>query len=201
MQAIQKLLVAFVFVGFLSLAAENVMAQTPPTFTFNENGVATFDDHSGTVVSVVGTLGTDPLSSYQAAVYDVSQLFEFDTTGDLILQEPGTGATRDLVRFYEDGKIYMLSESQANPEMADSVPPGSWGTVPLQSNVLYCDEVVGAGGLHGLFNYWPDALQPGGGESVQYNIIGSVPEPTSLVMLLGFGAVSLLSYGWRRWRG
>jgi hypothetical protein len=203
MRAVQKLFVAFVFVGFLSLVAENVVAQVPPTFTFNENGVATFDYHNGTVVSVVGTPGKDPLSPYQAAVYDVSQLFDFDTTGDVILREPGTSETSDLIRFYEDGKIYFLSEFEAgevNPEMADSVPPGMWGNVPHQALVAYFDEVGPEGGLNGLFNYRPTLFQPGGGESIEYNIISDVPEPTSFVMFLGLGVAGLLSYGWRRWR-
>ena len=209
MRAIRKLLGISVLVGFQSLVAENVMAQLPPTLTLDETGQATLDYHNGNgVVALIGTAGLYELvpgQQFQAVVYDVRSLFSFDP-GDVVLQDPGTSATSDLVRFDPDGKIYLFSTLQpgdATPDMADSVTPGTWATVltHLQSPNYSFSESTGAGGAVGLFNYAPYLGDPGGSDdAVTYNVVSSVPEPTTFVMLLGFGVAGLLSYGWRRWR-
>ena len=202
MRVAQKLLGALVFVALVSLVVGNVAAQQTQTFTFDENGNGFFVDGSGNSLTVAGVAAKDPLSGYQAAVYTPPFMF---FSGDLVLNDPNGGIS-DLIRFENDGNIYFLSvlePGDTNPAMADSVPPADWGQISLQTPVKSFPETALAGGGNGL-SYMPvdPDTEPGVAVpiAVQYTIISDVPEPSTFVMLVGFGVASLLSYGWRRWR-
>ena len=79
MRVTQKLLGALVFVALVSLVVGNVVAQTTASFTFDENGNGTFVDGSGNSHTILGALGVDPLSGYNALVYNPTASFKFYT--------------------------------------------------------------------------------------------------------------------------
>ena len=103
--------------------------------------------------------------------------------------------------------MYFLSDlepGEKNPDIADTVSPEELNEISLQ-NPVYLNEMGSEEGWNGYVGYAPTAVTDPGtakglGVDIVYNITSDVPEPSTFVMLVGFGVASLLSYGWRRWR-
>ena len=121
--------------------------------------------------------------------------------GDLLIDEPGTNAPSDLIRWNGNGTVVFYSDIEAgesNPDLADVGLPTAYNplVVTVTETGLFGHPYTEAG-PNGYV--WTPAVQepgytPGG---ITYTIISDIPEPGT-VALVGLGLVGLLAIIRRR---
>ena len=191
-----KLFSAFVLA--CGLVASTALSQPFPgaTWTLTETGTATLTYQGNTMATVPGVLQLEPLSGIVGLYYNLNIP---NQAGDVLLLEPVTFETNDVLRF--DGRgVYFFSDlepNDPNPDLAD-VPQ-----IPLvvQGNSVTILE-IGPEGNNGALWIPPSGFAgedlSGAFPGIQYNIISDVPEPGSAAMA---GLIALLSlFKWRRGR-
>jgi hypothetical protein len=173
-----------------ALSVTTALAQPFPgaTWTLDENGHATLTYQSSILSSVTGVLQVEPLSGITGLYYNLGTPSQ---QGDLLILEPTTFETNDMLRFDGHGGVFFFSDlepNDPNPDLAD-VPQ-----IPLviQGNSAVIIEVGPEGNNGALWAPPPgfagddtSGLFPG----IQYNIISDIPEPNSLGLLLIGAAV------------
>jgi hypothetical protein len=168
-----------------SLCANTALSQPFPgaTWTLDENGRATLTYQSSTLATVTGVLQLEPLSGITGLYYNLGVPSQ---QGDLLMLEPTTFETNDMLRFDGRGGVYFFSDlepNDPNPDLAD-VPQ-----IPL---VIQGDSAViieaGPEGNNGAL--WVPSPGFAGADTsglfpgIQYNIISDIPEPGALGLLL-----------------
>jgi len=144
-----------------------------------------------------GAIGQDPISGQSTLSY----ILPFQVIpGDVVLTEPATGQTNDIIRFGggEVGVVYFFSDPFEPPE------PGVLADGPLpvpQANSVVLTEVGPEAGPNGYFGYQPGHSLPGGttvfSQVPNYDFYsdGLAPEPSSFAVLALGG---LLAFNKRR---
>jgi hypothetical protein len=175
---------------WLSLATHPASASSLGTFTSDENGHATWAPTGGPSVGVVGT----PIFLSGGVTYDVSTTigtpFGF---AEWYWTEPGTSAWSDVI---VTGITQFSYYSEPGGDLADLITLG--GTISLEgmfpsATNPFGDEVGPEGNNHITFTILV------GPDTITFNGISDVPEPSTLFLLgsvlAGFGVVT-----WRRSR-
>jgi hypothetical protein len=127
--------------------------------------------------------------------------------GDVLLFEPGVGNTlSDVIRFNPAGtggnpayRPSLVFYSDTTDMPTEPAAPADTGfPIAFYANAVNVREFIASPGVHEAI-YTPLAGQPGfvSGFTVTYNIISSVPEPSTLV-LAGISALVLAGCAWRR---
>src|SRR5580765_6270290 len=113
-----KLFSAFVLA--CRLVASTALSQPFPgaTWTLTETGTATLTYQGNTMATVPGVLQLEPLSGIVGLYYNLNIP---NQAGDVLLLEPVTFETNDVLRF--DGRgVYFFSDlepNDPNPDLAD----------------------------------------------------------------------------------
>jgi hypothetical protein len=178
----KKFAKAVVLFGFtLALASNTSFAQ----FTIDEFG--------GPLTSFPSLIGPDPSGGVGGPV--LIYLLPFTvTSGDLLLIEPpppgGIGTNSDIVRFWNSAanpnQSQIIFYSDASPLDPPDSPADSGLPTQFQPLLVTIPEVGPEGNNGALYLAAPGMPgAPTTGVAVQYNIISDVPEPSSLVSLIG----------------
>ncbi len=194
MKTSKYLLCLFVCIALITLIADQAKAVLDwPVITIDENGNG---DDLGTPLQTYFMASTEPAGPATLAYY----LGYSYTPGDLILTDPETGLTSDVLRFGagdDYGYLFFYSEiGNGNTDLADVGLP----TV-FQSNTFTLEEQVDEGGYYdGHLPYRPDLGQPGKdyvgySTNITYNIAVDVPEPSTITLLLTLLCIVILGLG------
>jgi len=150
-------------------------------YTIDENGNG---DVLGTPLETHFMASTEPVGP-ATLTYSLGYSY---TPGDLILTDPETGLTSDVLRFGagdDYGYLFFYSKTgNGNTDLADVGLP-----TEFQANTLTLEEQVNEGGDYdGYLTYRPDFGQPGKdypGDlyDITYNISSDVPEPSTTTLL------------------
>jgi PEP-CTERM motif-containing protein len=196
MKKLMKLLAPSGFASVIALTTALGQPYPGETWNLDENGPALLT--GPTIVGYSnGTNRTDPVSGITTLWYHLGGAS--NAPGDVLLLEPLTLATNDVLRFDGQG-VYFFSDREPgnpNPDRADvSLMPQTFNAVVLAE--------IGPEGTNGV-HYIPGPGMPGFDTSgflpgIQYNIISDVPEPASVVLLLGGAALLGLNVIRRRLR-
>jgi hypothetical protein len=177
-------------VGILAASATSVFGAPGNIFTFDENGIGTFNGQP-----VLSPLALDPSGGLAANVL-MYQLPILVAPGDVGLLEPGASSSdlSDLVRFFNPaGANFSLVIFYSDISATD--PPDALADtgLPVSPNAILIPE-TGAEGNNGAV-WIPVAGQPGAdvtGAQITYNIISDVPEPGSMLLAGLSGGLLLL---------